>query len=557
MERMGISRLNRYLVCGIVFVIASIVFFLLSIRLIGDIHCHRAEAFFQQGHIGLAAYHFEKAASYQSKNWKIFKDLSETHLKLSQIKTGCEDSFQSAQRARDAASKAALLNPIDAEAFYIMALAEARLEELDACRPHDIKSTYNPIPSFQKAVQLRPNGILFRYSFIRYLNTTIHSVIRHSARRDAGEERGVLPVRCSDEPRSNAAIWTYDAMYKKKYSRMLDEVEALACVYPSSVNSLRNEGLWSDQVKDACMAGLQQAINRGDSLRSAHIILSSLFAEEKAWDKAISHYKEALAYESHANSNYDFIELGKLYVRKGDLEQGEVYLLQGIQLSKTRDQDLDAIYNFFRGQNRLCAGLEFLKKAKDRIYPFPYKADLVIARCLLDLRRYTEAKEMLSEMNERMPMAETYYWLARVAEQEGNLDEMELAIQRATVEDNKNSYYHLVFSELLKRLGKLDRAEEEAGLAIKCQSDKSPGIYNYRAWLRWDKMDYKGAISDWQKSVAMQPNNASFYANMSEAYTELGDYASALRYYRYALNIDSGNESYKQKVKELEAKTQR
>ncbi|MFH1075801.1 MAG: ATP-dependent RNA helicase HrpA [Pseudomonadota bacterium] len=46
-----------------------------------------------------------------------------------------------------------------------------------------------------------------------FLIGSIHSVIRHSARRDAGEKRGVLPVRCSDEPRSNAAIWTYDAMY--------------------------------------------------------------------------------------------------------------------------------------------------------------------------------------------------------------------------------------------------------------------------------------------------------------------------------------------------------
>ncbi|MFH1076371.1 MAG: ATP synthase subunit I [Pseudomonadota bacterium] len=57
-----------------------------------------------------------------------------------------------------------------------------------------------------------PIGLLIGLSivvisiFIGLIDGAIHSVIRHSARHDAGEERDVLPVRCSDEPRSNAAI---------------------------------------------------------------------------------------------------------------------------------------------------------------------------------------------------------------------------------------------------------------------------------------------------------------------------------------------------------------
>jgi len=130
---------------------------------------------------------------------------------------------------------------------------------------------------------------------------------------------------------------------------------------------------------------------------------------------------------------------------------------------------------------------------------------------------------------------------------------MELAIQKATVLDPENSSYHLRFSRLLMRLRKLDRAEKEAGLAIRHAAKPSSGLFNHRAWIRWSRKDFHGALEDWVSAMTLEPEKARFYARAAEAHIRLGDLAHATEYYEKAIHLDPENRSYRKRCDQLRA----
>ena len=88
--------------------------------------------------------------------------------------------------------------------------------------------------------------------------------------------------------------------------------------------------------------------------------------------------------------------------------------------------------------------------------------NITVALNLIDLKRYEEARRVLTELNQIEPDAEAYYLLYKIAQLENDSDRMELAIQKATVHDPANSRYHLLFSQLLVRLKKYETAEKAA-----------------------------------------------------------------------------------------------
>lgn len=174
-----------------------------------------------------------------------------------------------------------------------------------------------------------------------------------------------------------------------------------------------------------------------------------------------------------------------------------------------------------------------------------------MAHVLTDLKWYQEAREILMKLNHQEPMPEAYYWLARIAELEKNWDAVELAIQKATVLDPRNSNYHLKFSQVLKRLRKLERAEKEAALAIKYQVRPSPWFFNHRAWIRWTRQNYTGAIEDWKSAIKIKPDRADFHAHIAEAYRKLENPSLTMKYYQKAIRLDPDNERYSKKYSEI------
>jgi len=117
--------------------------------------------------------------------------------------------------------------------------------------------------------------------------------------------------------------------------------------------------------------------------------------------------------------------------------------------------------------------------------------------------------------------------------------------------DPKNTQYHLIFSGVLNRLGKFDRAEEEAGFAMQYQKNPSPGFFSHRAGIRWAKQDYQGAIEDWKAAIGLKPDQSDFYARTAEAYLKMENRFLAGEYYQNALKLAPENTHYQKRYLEI------
>jgi len=462
-----------------------------------------------KGYYGLAVNHLKKAAHYQPGDYRIQMELGNTCYKVAEVKTDAEGAFLLTRKAKGYYLKSSQLNPLDAETAYGLARGEARLERMyQYFHPEKKDNPYHPLPCFKQAINLNPNGVLNHYVMARYL-------YRHG-----------------------------------KKEELLSAIRTMARIYPSVHWYLKKEAFWGPPVKEAFMTGLQQAIDKNTSSQDAHKAMSYLLAGEKNWPGAISHYSQALQYKANRNDTDDFIELGRLYLNNGQFEEAEASFFKCLDISRTKEEDLERIYYLYKKEDYTEKLYQFYQQVSRRFF-LSSRMNILMARSLIDLKRYYQAQQILIDLNQNEPTAESYYWLARISKAEKDWDSMELAIQKATVLDPTNSEYHLLFSRVLERLSKLDRAEREAGLAIKHQIDPSPWLFDHRAWIRWDRKDYSGALQDWKSAVKLKPNRASFYAHAAEACRKLGDLTLAIDYYQKAIELDPKNKKYQKRYHEL------
>jgi tetratricopeptide (TPR) repeat protein len=236
----------------------------------------------------------------------------------------------------------------------------------------------------------------------------------------------------------------------------------------------------------------------------------------------------------------------------GQLEEAETSFFGALSMSQTREKDLEGIYGVYKGNNYSEDLYRFYEQVS-KTFELSPRMDILLARSLIDLNRYNQAGWILEQSNRKEPTANAYYWLARIAEKEKDWDNVELSIQKATVLDPENSSYHLRFSRVLKRLKKLERAEKEAGLAIKHAAKPSSGLFNHRAWIRWSRKDFHGALEDWTSAIALQPEKAYFYARAAEACINLGQWSSAVAHYKKAMHLDPKNKTHQKRYDQLRA----
>ena len=500
----------RYALCAMLLLFSAASFYYLSLRLISQTHQHRAKTFFREGYYGLAANQLKKADHYLPNDYKIQKELGDVYLKLGELNPKAKAASLLTQKSKNFYLKASELNPLDVETAYGLARGESRLEQLyQYLHPKEKDNPFQPLPYFKKAVRLRPNSILYNYALARFL-------YQH-----------------------------------KNKEELISVVRNLSRIYPPVYYDLKKEAFWSPPVKKAVQLGLEEAIKSGNSLREAHIAISSMMALEKKWPVAISHYQKALIYKTFYNNTGNYFHLGSLYLKNGQPEEAELSFLKGLDLSRTRENDLGRLYRIYKNEGHLEELYQFYQQASRR-FILSAKIEILLAQSLIDLKRYYQAQKILNNINQKKPTAEAYYWLAHIAKLEKDWDSMELAIQKATLFDPQNRDYHLMFSRVLKRLNKLERAEKEAGLAILCSTKKSPWLFNHRAWIRWSRKDYMGAATDWQMAINLSPQNARYYAYAAEAYINLGLWTRAMKYLQKASKLDPKNKHYQKRYSELE-----
>lgn len=499
----------RILTSSIVLMLFSIAAYHLSVRFMSQLHFVQGTKNLREGFYGLAVIAFQKALGCAEGDYLAWNALARANHELSCLKPPRE-AFPVSKRARQAYTRAAQLNPHDAEAAYGLAREEARLQQLyGTLHPDEDNTPYDPLPSYEEALRLRPNSIGYHYAFARYLH-------------NRGDTSSLLPV-----------------------------VTKLVRLYPPAYTHLTKEAFYSPEVKQAVRHGLQQAVQQQASSKVAHLALSSLFAEEHDWYEAIAHYQRAMALDEKGQGvPGNYMHLGRLYLENKQFEEADQSFILALSLSQNRERDLEAIYRFYAGRNDYENLYQFYERAKTR-FALSARVDILLAKSLIGLERHHEARAILKDVNQKEPNAEAYYWLFRMALKENDLDEMELAIQKATVIERKNSQYHHLFSQVLNRVNKLERAEKEADLAIDYAAKPSVGLFNHRASIRWKRKDNKGAAEDWKAASTLEPRNASLHARTAEAYVNLGDKSNATKHYRKAAELDPNNKQYQEKYAAL------
>ena len=501
-------KLIRYITCAFILILALLSIYYLRLRFMSGINQLAGNNFARGGYYGLSVERLRAAIAYQPSDYEIKKELGEVYYKQGALKKTAQEAFSLSLRSRDLFVSAKDVNPLDAEAAYGAARAEFRLEQLYAyMHQGQGNGPYNALPWFREAVRLRPNSVTFRYSMAQYLH------YHNSAE---------LPAVVRD----------------------------LSRVYPDSYYRLRKEKFWSPEMREEVKKGLEQAIGQGTSLREAHKAMSALFAEEGRWPDAASQYSMTIKYSAFENTAADLIQLGYLNMKAGDLEAAETWFITGLQKSTARDSDLNRIYRIYKAENRLTDFSDLYGMARNRSITTT-RMDIIFSQSLIDQKEYGPAREILAKVNKGEDNAEAYYWLARIAENEQDWDSMELLIQKATVLSPRNSNYHLVFSNVLTRLKKLERAEKEATLSLEYEAKPSAWTYNHRASIRMALKDYEGAAGDWRAAISLRPDYAPFYAQAAGAYSQLAFWPIAKEYYKKAIALDPNNEQYKKRLSEL------
>lgn len=502
----------RYAVCAIVLCLSAAAFYTLYPRFISQVYYLKARNQHKNGHFGLAVINYKKAGSYQPRDATIWKELADTQFAMGKKKM-LHQAFLNTKETRESYLRASRYNPMDAETAYCLAKTESRLEQLyDRLHPKKKNNPYNPLPYFEKAIHLKPNGISCHYSMARYLYR------------------------------------------QNNFKALIPVVRSLAVMYPPVYTNLKKEPLWSPSVKKAVKQGVLDTIRRGRQLESAHKTMSSLLAEDKDWPDAIVHFQKMLECKQNKVSAQDYIHLGDLYLQNNQTHEANISFIQALSLSTPIEKAFQAIGHIFKNKHHGDDFYAFYQEAKHR-FIFSPRMYIISARYLIDSKQYKRAQQILMELNGQEPTAEAYYWLARIAEKEKDWDQMELNIQKATVLEPSNINYRRMFYGLLKRLGKHETAEREIGLMIQNSENPSPRLFDERAKLRLSRKDYSGAVEDWKSAIGLTPKNAAFHASIAEAYIKLGKLSQALEYYKKAVQLNLSDKNYAAKYKKLKGES--
>ncbi len=461
----------------------------------GQFHYEKGRSLSLQGQYSQAVELLEKAAEWQPNDASIQHQLGLVNLRIAlQLDNYLQKVM--ANKAIVHLQKAQELNPLEPDTAYALGRAAVLLGE---------SGESLVLSSYRRATGLWPNNSLYHYALARELY-----------QQDHGQE-------------------------------LLATAQTLGRIDPAGYGKFHRESFWSDEVQQAFSKGLHEAVDSNFTTRQAHLAISAILARQGDWADAADHYQQAMAVEQHRNTSQNYYQLGRLLLYSNHLEEADAAIFQGLAKSRTREKDLEKLYHVFNKTVSPDIQLAFYRKVRER-YSLSKRLEMLMARTLVDAKQYEEARNILGRIAAYEDLAEAYYLLAKVAEQEKNWDKMELASQKAAVRDPDNSEYRMKFSQSLARQQKYAAAEQEATKAISLRDKPSAWYYSHRASMRWSQKKYEGALDDWQQANKINPENASFYSYIGRAYKKLGYEELAMIAYGSALAYDPGNERYKKEL---------
>jgi tetratricopeptide (TPR) repeat protein len=420
--------------------------------------------------------------------------------------------YEQARKNLEAALK---IDPNTYIPTYRLARTYTALEVFHAALFPYTLSPYNTGLMYKEAIALRPNGIGVHNSYARYLH------------------------------------------YKKDFIELGTIVRNMTRIYPAVYHKLKREPFFSPDLLPEMEKGLLAAVDQGINSINAHSALSAYYNENKAYDKAVEHYKQSFALlKSYAVTSGHYMHLGRLYLRAGNPEKSRSCFMRSIEKSNNFDSTIRRIHSVYKhesSQNQLdqfiSFGVELEKKKR-----FSPALSLEIAKAWMDKKQYSFARARLYQLNSRQADAQAYYLLARIAQAEKDWDQMEINSQKATMLDRKNSTYFHMCAQALQYQKKYESAEEMAGKALEHSQKPNPWLFNHRAWIRWAQKKYIPAISDWKQAFALKPNNSDFPYRIALAYEQKALFREALDYIEQAIALKPDNQGYRKLHNRLEGR---
>lgn len=410
-------------------------------------------------------------------------------------------AFDTYLSARTRLQQAELIDPVTYEVAYSQARIETSLEMIYTTLYPEKLPPYDPDTLYRKAIQLRPNGITILYSYAIFL-----------AFRGDEEKLGSVVRRMTE-------------------------------TLPSVYGRLKKEYFWSETLMGQAEAGLNSALEKGISPREAHRALADIYSQNGAYDQAVFEYQASLDIRSFSNTWRHYIQMGRLQYLAGNIDKSDFWFLKGLQVTTDFKSALDSLYYFFNENDQLAEFIRFATAIEQKLFN-PPEIDFAIARAWMDQNNYPLAKVRLLRLTAKKKSAKAYYFLAKIAQQEQDWDQMELMVQKATVLDKENSSYFYIFSVVLQRQKKYPQAEEAATKALEKSKKGNPWLFNNRAWTRWAQQKYEAAAQDWKRAFDLKPNNSDFPYRIAQCYERIALFEEALTYVTKALDRSPDNASY-------------
>ncbi|CAG37947.1 tetratricopeptide repeat protein [Desulfotalea psychrophila] len=418
---------------------------------------------------------------------------------LSLFKKELENSARAYKQAVD-------LNPYDSTAMAGWASTLAALQSLS--RRSDRQQLYDALPIFAKAQQLRPNSASRAYAFILYL-----------------AERGMQ-------------------------SQMLTEIEQLMAIAPFLFYKLRKEDFYTDSLRSAVERGALQASTstnlRGDALG----VLRNIALERKDFPTALSYCEQQLAFPYQRNSPNLYLQAGRLALQIEDTSKAISYFLEAFRQNENKNSAIEQIFNSYHGVKRETDFFLFVKRAGQE-RELPAITDIYLGKSLM----YSGQPELAIARFQRLTTGryagESYYCLARIYSEQKDWDRMELAAQKAVVEDRTRPEYHYLFARSLEQQKKYPQAEAAMNEVLTTSLRPNPWYFNKRGWIRYAQKKYSAAIADWQEASRLKPEVPGFLFQISLAYQAGKNDELAREYAERAVVLEPGNARYQKQLAQL------
>ena len=394
-----------------IFILAVFLVFayFLVIRLVSEIFYLKALQHFHEGYYLQAAEDLEKAISLKPGYVLALREVGRAYGKLADLYP-LDKAFIMAEKSKTALLKAYSFNPLDPQAAFYLALAEARLQSLYARRyPDRSKNPYNAHPYFHQAIRLRPNSISYHYTLARYL------------------------------------------FREHKREELLKTVNILTGIYPSIYNRLEKEAFWTSDVRDAAKKGLLQAVKNGNEPGTAHAVLARVAEREKDWAGAIHHLKESMALGINPDRRKDYYSrLGRLFLENGQIHEAKEAFIEDLHSSDAPVKDLKGFFGIFE-KSGFSEELPAFYEEVQAHFILSDQMRIVLAESLYLSGNFDSAAEVLEKINAKTPSAASSYWLARIAEKKRNMKEAGRFYEKAVSLQPTNKRYQKELEAFRKR----------------------------------------------------------------------------------------------------------